>query len=397
LKRFIILLLALFLLPIPSFAQVSLVQTVDKALPSDILSPVPQAGEFVYTPRPITAIVIHHSGSFPASWQTNAEAIEGYRNYHKYSVHPGVYADRSTWAWHQDSDGTWYQMPAQEGFPDGYSGTNGYNINDIDYHWLVGTDGLIYAGRPENTVGWHASNWEINLRSLGICFVGCFDWQAPSDIQYWAGVDLVSKKMIQYHITELYRHSDFANKSCPGYSFPWWQFVSDCRRWAGLYYDFDYDHWAHDYVAVLGQKNIVYGYPDGYFYPNKPITRAEFIYMLWKASGSPASTSTFPDTQSHWARQAIGWAIDNKLINGLPDGNFYPDWPVTRAAMAKITYNYKPTFANRYYADVGFLHWAFGYITANAYMTGYSDGTFRPDNPTTRAEACAVIARIIND
>jgi hypothetical protein len=63
--------------------------------------------------------------------------------------------------------------------------------------------------------------------------------------------------------------------------------------------------------------------------------------------------------------------------------------------MAKITYNYKPAFANRYYADVSFLHWAFGYITANPYMTGYSDGTFRPDNPTTRAEACAVIARII--
>jgi len=396
LKKILLLLLCLFLLPISSFAQVPIVQTVDRALPSDILTPVPQAGEFVYTPRPITAIVIHHSGSFPASWQTNAEAIEGYRNYHKYSVHPGVYADRSTWAWHQDpATLEWYQMPAQQDFPDGCSGANGYDINDIDYHWLIGTDGLIYAGRPENTIGWHASNWEINQRSLGVCFVGCFDWYTPSDLQYWAGVDLVSKKMIQYRIKEIYRHSDFALKSCPGYSFPFWQFISDCRRWAGLYYDFDYDHWAHDYVAILGQKNLISGYPDGNFYPEKAITRAEFVYILWKASGSPASTSSFSDTTNHWAREAIGWAYDQKIVKGFDDGLFYPDYPVTRAQMAKITYNFKPSFAMRFYADISIDCWAYSWITTNTYLTGYADGTFRPDNTATRAEASAVIERVL--
>jgi len=359
----------------------------------------PPHTQYDYEPRQITEIVIHHSGSFPAddSPEANAAAVESYRNYHKNSVHPGIYADQNTWAWHFDQyTGTWYQMPAQEGYYDGVSGPNGYNYNDIDYHVLIGTDGNVYQGRRFDTVGWHASNWEANVRSLGVCFIGCFDLHEPSSIQYWAGVGEVAYLMRLYKITVIRPHSYYANKSCPGYAFPLARFITDCRRYAGLYTDVDYSYWADSAIAFAGQKNIVTGYPDGSFRPENSITRAEFVYMLWKASGSPDSVSYFADTADHWAKKAIGWALENHLINGHADGLFHPDEPVTRAQAAKITYNFKPTTDTfRYYVDVPWSYWAAAYIYSNSYMTGFSDGLFHPDDYLTRAQACTVLQEIL--
>jgi len=225
-------------------ANMTIIPTDDIANISMDIPPVASESGTFYHPRIINSIVIHHSGSFPYGYYSNADMWARYKNYHMFSVHPGIYELPETWG----------DMPAQQNFPDGVSYPDGYNINSIDYHWGVGTDGLIYTGRPEGTVGWHASNWEINIHSLGVCFTGNFDLVEPSETQYWAGVDLVSKLMLNYRIYDLYRHSDFAAKSCPGYAFPWYQFVRDCRQWAGIYNDFGYDHWAHDAVADLGQK-----------------------------------------------------------------------------------------------------------------------------------------------
>jgi len=370
--------------PLPANGEVTII-------PTEYGEPVmigTQIGPTYFTPK---AIVIHHSADAGVTPENEATHWEGYRHYHMETVHPGVYPE-------------WIGIyPAQQDYPDGLSWPNQKDYNDIDYHFGIGPSGTVYPGRDARTIGWHAGGAlpgkpEINTYALGVCFMGDFTYNPPNSTQYWAGVKLVANLCIQYHITfdQIYGHKEIrGTTSCPGNAFPLAQFKEDVRMQIAGFWDVSYNDWFWEALKELTSSGIVRGYDDKTFRPNQYITRAEFVYMLWKASGSPASTSTFPDTQTHWAREAIGWAIDNKLINGLPDGNFYPDWPVTRAAMAKITYFYKPTFANRYYADVSFSHWAFGYITANAYMTGYSDGTFRPDNPTTRAEACAVIARII--
>lgn len=361
-----------------------------------------EAGEVHYVPRTITEIVIHHSGSFPSSDtpQANASAVESYRNYHKYSVHPGVYSDKSTWAWYFDSYlGEWVQMPAQEGYPDGVSAPNGYNYNDIDYHFLVGTDGLVYTGRNIDTVGWHASNWSVNVRSIGVCFNGNFDAVSPNSNQYWAGVDLVSKLMQKYKITDISRHSDYSAKSCPGYSFPFYQFVSNCKRWAGIYTDTGYDFWANSALADLGKMGLINGYPDGSFRPDIPITRAEFLTLIWKLNGSPiVDAPAFIDTENHWAKDAITWASSTNLVQGYPNGLFLPDNPITRAEMAKIIFNYKKIYPllENHFTDTE-NHWAKVYISSCWYSNiiyGYPDGTFKPDNNLSRAEAVQIIERI---
>jgi len=397
-KIILVLLLAVLVLPVTASGQIYIEESCSYDLPP-IAS---EAGEVHYAPRVITEIVIHHSGSFPYdnSPEANAKAVESYRNYHKYSVHPGVYSDKSTWAWYFDPYLSKYvQMPAQEGYPDGVSGPNGYNYNDIDYHFLVGTDGLIYTGRRIDTVGWHASNWEVNVRSIGVCFIGNFDSTVPNSSQYWAGVDLVSKLMEKYKIYNISRHSDYSAKSCPGYSFPFYQFVKDCRRWAGIYTDVGYDFWAHNAISDLGKMNLIQGYPDGSFKANNSITRAEFIYLIWKLSGSPTvSASPFIDTCEHWAKDAITWASANHLVQGYSNGLFLPDMPITRAEMSKIIFNFKKLYpvVDHVFPDVT-NHWAEVFIDscfASNIIYGYPDGTFKPDNLLTRAEAVQIIERI---
>ncbi len=408
---FVVLALTLVSVPNATAQDVSTsIATTDRAIAADI-PPSPPLAEGFYQPRQLKAVVLHHSGSFPASDspEANAAKIQGYRNYHMHAVHPGTYADKSTWAWHQDAyTGEWYQMPAQEGFPDGTSAgiPAGFNYNDIDYHYLVGTDGLVYRGRDLWTVGWHSSNWEYNLISIGVCVVGCFSAQEPNQKQYWATVDLVSKLMVQHRITEILPHRYTAllagrSTDCPGYAFPLVRMIRDCRRQAGLYNDFDFNHWAHPAVVELSKRDIVIGYPDGSLKPDDPITRAEFVHTLWRMSGSPEQTAGgYIDTWGHWANQAVTWANGQGLIRGYPDGFFRPDKPITRAEMAEVVFKYEDPFPLpiSLFPDVGTWHWASMPIAschAAGLVAGYPDGTFKPEQKLERDEAFAVLERVL--
>lgn len=94
-------------------------------------------------------------------------------------------------------------------------------------------------------------------------------------------------------------------------------------------------------VRVLTGRAIIEGYPDGTFRPDETLTRAAFAKLVTLAMGEapdPAGELPFPDTTGHWAAQAgyLQTAYRLGLIQGFPDGNFYPDAPVTRAQAVKI-------------------------------------------------------------
>lgn len=374
----------------------------DIATPSD-LSPITSAGNPYIGPKVAEAIVIHHSGSIRSPNLTVEQTVEGYRNWHKIAVHPGIYTDPSSW----------YspEMPAQEGYPDGFSNGTGYNSNDLDYHFVVGDistttntnwNDYIVAGRRLSTIGWHSSNWQMNLISIGVCFMGMFDLVAPKSDQYNAGLQLVVSLMETYKIRDIFPHSDFASKSCPGYAFPMEQLKADAWRLTGLYTDTNFDQWFRPYLAKLGKANLITGYPDGSFKPSNQISRAEFIYLLWKSNGSPmpANDLYISDVDKfHWAHNAITWAYINEIADGYPDGNFYPDKYITRAEIARImTLFLNLTPAIPTYKDVGISHWASGSIgaVANAkIMTGDDMCQFNPDVFITRAESATVISRLL--
>ena len=89
-----------------------------------------------------------------------------------------------------------------------------------------------------------------------------------------------------------------------------------------------------------------------------------------------------------------------KIITGYPDGTFQPDAPVTRAEFAAIAarFDEKSAKTTASFRDI-YGHWAERYISRSAelgWIRGYTDNTFRPDQSITRAEAMALINRVLN-
>jgi len=164
------------------------------------------------------------------------------------------------------------------------------------------------------------------------------------------------------------------------------------------------NHWAQDSIIKLAGQGIVTGYPDGAFRPDSPVTRAELVTILVKAKKYKVLDlpSSFSDTQGHWASNFIETAVVNGLTMGYPDGTFHPDQPITRAEETAMMIRMlgldevKPETPS--FSDVSSSFWAYGYIEqakAQQIVTGYPDGTFLPDQRTTRAEACTMLVRAL--
>lgn len=170
-------------------------------------------------------------------------------------------------------------------------------------------------------------------------------------------------------------------------------------------------HWAKDYIELLAGADILNGVNDEVFAPDMQITRAEFTAMLVRAAGFEKGDGAdgFNDVkESDWFFEAVYAGRDAGIINGN-NGNFYPNNPITREEMTKMivgtfeklvatpidTYPYA-TFFNDF-DDIS--EWAKDYVHIAAFF-GLVNGTqatvFSPKANTTRAEAAAVIYRMLD-
>lgn len=139
------------------------------------------------------------------------------------------------------------------------------------------------------------------------------------------------------------------------------------------------DHRYCDSVEELARRQILNGYPDGTFRPDAPVTRAEMAKMLVLTQGlkpEPDKPLPFSDTAGHWATRDgyLQAAVDAGMINGFPDGTFRPDDPVTRAQAAKMVVamrGMKPE-AGPSYSDITGSEWFAGWVAAarNADLIG---------------------------
>ncbi|MGB9553894.1 MAG: S-layer homology domain-containing protein, partial [bacterium] len=149
-------------------------------------------------------------------------------------------------------------------------------------------------------------------------------------------------------------------------------------------------HWASSQISLFLEKGWVNGYPDGTFKPDAHITRAEFVAVFLRSQGlAPLEnvSSHFSDAQEHWASSYIETAYEKGILTGYPDGTFKPDQRITRAEIAAIVYRYlklsPPEQTNVNFLDLTPSHWAFGFIERireRGIITGYPDNTFRPDS-----------------
>lgn len=160
-------------------------------------------------------------------------------------------------------------------------------------------------------------------------------------------------------------------------------------------------HWASTDIARAAQLQIIFGYPDGTFRPNAETTRAEFIAMLVRALGLEADSAvTFTDEIPGWALPFISAAVKAGLISGYNDGTFRPNQMITRAEMAVILARVLGTLPGGEHTFTDEIpEWALNsIITVQVYrlFQGFPDGTFRPYDSATRAQACTVIMRLLD-
>ena len=154
-----------------------------------------------------------------------------------------------------------------------------------------------------------------------------------------------------------------------------------------------------------GHYTFLVGYTDGTFGPERNMTRAEVTTMFARLlteqiEADKTYANTFNDVpKSHWAADYIGYMQQFGIITGYPDGSFRPDAPVARAEFAAIASRFEElTEGTKSFADVPATYWAAKYINFAAtrgWVTGYADGTFRPKNSITRAEVAAVTCRLL--
>lgn len=164
-------------------------------------------------------------------------------------------------------------------------------------------------------------------------------------------------------------------------------------------------------AACLNTKDhysYLIGYSDGTVRPNGRITRAEVATIFFRLLTDDArqrnwsSENNFSDVSADkWYNNAVSTLCHMGVLGGYSDGTFRPNAPITRAEFAKIAVSFSQANGSAvysYFTDVKTTDWFAPYVTAakdSGLIEGYSDGSFKPENRITRAEACAIVNRVL--
>ena len=151
----------------------------------------------------------------------------------------------------------------------------------------------------------------------------------------------------------------------------------------------------------------IIGYPDGNVRPTANIPRQEvatiFFRLLTDDSRTEAwsTTNSFDDVKSAlWSNNAISTMANAGIVTGYEDGSFRPTAKITRAEFAAIAARFESSLyvGDDLFSDIS-GHWAAEYINRAAqkgWISGYPDGTFRPDQYITRAEAMTLVNNVLD-
>ena len=160
-------------------------------------------------------------------------------------------------------------------------------------------------------------------------------------------------------------------------------------------------HWAYSYINSLAARGVAGGYPNGCFYPDATVTRADFVVMLARLSGEglPAYSGQFNDVSADkYYAQAVAWAAAAGVTAGDGQGGFLPEALISRQDMAAMLHRYAshmrialPTGnAARFSDGAKIANYALPAVNAMYQANvvgGYPDGSVKPGGSATRAEA----------
>jgi len=160
-------------------------------------------------------------------------------------------------------------------------------------------------------------------------------------------------------------------------------------------------HWAQVKIQSWIDKGLIKGYPDGTFKPDQDITRAEFMALVNRAFGYTAvAPITYTDVKAgSWYAPEVAKAQAAGYITGYPDGTMKPENPITREEVATIVARIKnltsdANAADKYTDAAKIGSWSkgqVGAVTSAKIMQGYPDGSFMPQGLITRAEVVVAL------
>ena len=176
---------------------------------------------------------------------------------------------------------------------------------------------------------------------------------------------------------------------------------------AAAFSDVGEDHWAADAIAEMASLHVTTGYPDDTFRPGDTLSRAQFLSMIVRICSE--ETVPLAEEGQSWWQPYVDAAEDLEILNpaSFPADT---DWQaaIPRGEMAllllgadrclglydgtSVKIDSLPSFSDVPDAQQSA---AASLAAATGLLTGYPDGTFRPDKTVTRAEACVVLQRLL--
>ena len=171
--------------------------------------------------------------------------------------------------------------------------------------------------------------------------------------------------------------------------------------------------WYYQFVDYVTSKGYFNGVADKTFAPADNMTRAMFVTVLFRFDGAKGdrSQSAFTDVApGEWYTDAINWAAANRIVDGVGNGKFAPNDPITRAQMCTMIERYLALYKKAWKVTLPETGSVSVMVDENAIpayalaavkqcqrhglVNGFEDGTFRPNDLSTRAQVAAVIYRM---
>ena len=166
--------------------------------------------------------------------------------------------------------------------------------------------------------------------------------------------------------------------------------------------------WFYDAVTYAYENGLMDGVGMGLFAPNSETTRAQLVTILHRLAGQPAPSgdSGFSDVETGtWYTDAVAWAAQNGIVNGVSDTQFAPGDDITREQLAVILYRYA-TYQGydvsqqadlSGFVDAGtistYAQEALSWANAQGLVLGFEDDSLRPQGNASRAQIAAVLMR----
>ncbi|MBE7032464.1 MAG: S-layer homology domain-containing protein [Ruminococcaceae bacterium] len=166
--------------------------------------------------------------------------------------------------------------------------------------------------------------------------------------------------------------------------------------------------WFFDSVKYAKENKLMSGVSETEFAPNASVTRAMLVVVLHRIEGEPlVEGAQFTDVESgQWYSNAVAWAANEGIVNGVGEGKFAPNSDITREQIATILYKYSQKKSAIDAASVGIIapdrdkisDWAMegmSWAVAEKLITGKDGGVLDPGGKATRAEIATILMRYL--